>query len=125
MVLIKWKVLIYFRKIDSDPPVASAGLRCLTFRAAISDIVEKSVNKVKVFPAIQNTFLSDEFNISTRAAPTVIKRIKLSQRPVKSRAAPSSLRADDVGHMALLKIKNQGGIASSLQVDSKHDDTCI
>jgi hypothetical protein len=52
--------------------------------------------------------------------PAPIKRIKLSQRPVKSRPIPSSLRADEVGRMAMLKIR---GIAPSLQEETTHDDS--
>ena len=54
------------------------------------------------------------------AVPPAVKRIKLSQRPVKSRPMPTSLRTDEVGQKAMQKIR--GHIAESLQADSKHDD---
>ena len=95
-------------KVDSDPPVASAGLRCFSFRVPVSDIIQDpSKYQMKVTKLVEEDLSS-----------SVIKRIKLSQRPVKSRPAPTSLRANETGHLALLKIR---GIAESLQVDSKHD----
>lgn len=55
--------------------------------------------------------------------PAPIKRIKLSQRPVKSRPQPSSLRTDDHGEAALVKLRL--GIAESLQAESSHDDSTL
>ena len=43
-------------KIDSDPPIASAGLRCLTFHIPVSDIVGKRKNEF-LLKKIQNFFL--------------------------------------------------------------------
>ena len=104
-------------KIDADPPVASAGLRCLTFRVPVSDI---AVDPLKYVAKPVKWDMEED--VLSNSTTSFVKRIKLSQRPVKSRPAPTSLRANDVGHMALLKIR---GIAESLQVDSKHDDTSL
>jgi hypothetical protein len=107
-------------KVDADPPVASAGLRCLTFRVPFSDSrPDESVLLQQQQALLQHHRAMDEAKKNPQPVP-VIKRIKLSQRPVKSRPTPSSLRSDEVGRMAMLKIR---GIAESLQAESKHDDT--